>query len=93
MFTIKKFVVYLKCQSKYLVSLLRDIFVSLSMTSDTFSFLEELRSLNLDSDNIFMASFDISLFTNVPLDETIDIIIYRLFRNSTHFLGFFTKSI
>ena len=36
-----------------------------------------------------MACFDISsLFTNVSLDETINIIIYKLFRNSTHFLGF-----
>ena len=36
-----------------------------------------------------MTSFDISsLFTNVPFDETIDIIIFKLFLNSTHHLGF-----
>ena len=36
-----------------------------------------------------MTSFDISsLFTNVPLDETIDIIISKLFLNPTHYLGF-----
>ena len=46
------------------------------MISDTFSFLEDLRCLNLDADKVFMASFDVdSLFINVPLDETIDIII------------------
>ena len=36
-----------------------------------------------------MASFGIfSLFTNVPLDETIEIIIQKLFHKSTHYLGF-----
>ena len=43
-----------------------------------------------------MASFDSkSLFTNIPLDETIDITVTKLFSNSTHFHGFnsndFTK--
>ena len=47
-------------------------------------------------DNLIMASFNIkSLFTKIPLDETIDIIVTRLFSNSTHFHGFnsddFTK--
>ena len=38
---------------------------------------------------VFMVSFDIdSLFTNIPLDETIDIIINRAFQNSTLFRGF-----
>ena len=52
-------------------------------------FLNDLRTLNLNTDNVFMASFDIfSLFTNVPLDETIEIIIQKLFHKSTHYLGF-----
>ena len=43
-----------------------------------------------------MASFDIkSLFINIPLDETIDIIVTKLFSNSIRFRGFnsddFTK--
>ena len=43
------------------------------MVTDTFSFIDELRNLNLDTNDIYMANFDItSLFTNVPLDETID---------------------
>ena len=33
-----------------------------------------------------MASFDVkSLFTNIPLDETIDIIINKCFAGATHF--------
>ena len=36
-----------------------------------------------------MASFDInSLFTNVPLDETIDIIVKKAFNNSALHSGF-----
>ena len=36
-----------------------------------------------------MASFDIkSIFTNIPLDETMDIIIFKSFNNSTHFHNF-----
>ena len=59
------------------------------MITDTFSFLNDLRTLNLNTDNVFMASFDISsLFTNVSLDETIEIIIQKLFHNSTHYLGY-----
>ena len=75
--------------SKYLVSLLHDISVSPFMISDTFSSTNELRNPNLDTDHIFMTSFDISsLITHVPLDDTIDIIISKLFLNSTHHLGF-----
>ena len=40
-------------------------------------------------ERVFMASLDISsLFTNIPIDETIDIIINRLFSSSTQFSGF-----
>ena len=68
--------------SKYLVFLLHNISVSPFMISDTFPFLEELHSLNLDTSNIVMASFD------VPLDETVNIITYQLIHNSTYFLSF-----
>ena len=58
------------------------------MTNDTFSFLEELQSFNFDTDKVFMASFNVnSLFTNVPLDETIDI-ANKGFNNSALCNGF-----
>jgi hypothetical protein len=58
------------------------------MIKDSFSFVQELLSLNLDSNNVVMASFDVtSLFTNIPLDETIDIISNRLFSNAVRFHG------
>ena len=73
--------------AKYLVSLLRPFSINQYSINDSFSFLQELHSLDLNTDNVFMASFDItSLFTNIPL--TIDIIIQRLFNTSTHFQGF-----
>jgi hypothetical protein len=37
---------------------------------------KELRELQINTNNVVMASFDVkSLFTNIPLDETISIII------------------
>ena len=68
---------------------MREISVGQYTITDTFSFVEELRNLDLDTNKVFMASFDISsLFTNIPIDETIDIIINRLFSSSTQFSGF-----
>ena len=72
--------------AKYLASYLREISVGQYKITDTFSFVEELHNLDLDTNKVFMASFDISsLFTNIPIDETIDIIINRLFSSSTQF--------
>jgi hypothetical protein len=56
------------------------------MVRDSFSFVQELLSLYFNSDNLAMASFDVtSLFTNIPLDETIEIIADRLFSNAIRF--------
>ena len=49
------------------------------MLKSTDDFIEELKEFNPNSQNT-MVSFDVvSLFTNVPLVETIDIIINRLY--------------
>ena len=75
--------------AKFLVPILTPMSCGTYMVSDTFSFVNELIKSNFSSDNLIMASFDIkSLFTNIPLDETIDIITNRLFRNTTHFHNF-----
>ena len=59
------------------------------MVSDTFSFVHELLFSNFNFDNLTMASFDIkSLFNNIPLDETIEIITNHLFNNANHFHNF-----
>ena len=45
------------------------------MITDSFSFVQELLNSDIDSSNVVMASFDVtSLFTNILVNETIDII-------------------
>ena len=47
-----------------------------------FTFAEELQSFD---SKLVMASFDIeSLFTNVPLQETIDLCVENLFQDRIH---------
>ena len=80
--------------AKFFVPLLEPLTKNEFTIKDSFSFAAEVSSLNLD--NYIMSSFDIeSLFTNVPLDETIDIIGNSLFENSDKFNNFdkaqFTK--
>ena len=75
--------------AKFLVSLLRPFSNNTYSVFDSFSFVKELLELPFNTNELFMASFDItSLFTNIPLDETIEIIIQKVFTNSTKFHGF-----
>ena len=56
------------------------------VSKDSFDFAKNVREQNPD---FFMASFDIdSLFTNVPLDETIDISVKKLFGWKKKYKGF-----
>ena len=49
---------------------------------DSFTFAEELQSFD---SKLVMASFDIeSLFTNIPLQETIDLCVENLFQDRNH---------
>ena len=50
--------------------------------SDSFTFAKTMQNLDIDP-NVFMCSFDMSsLFTNVPLDETIKICLEALYDQS-----------
>ena len=50
------------------------------VVKDSFSFVKELREITIDTKNLVMCSFDIvSLFTNIPLDETISICANTLY--------------
>ena len=54
---------------------------------DSFTFAQEISSFQ-SSDKFIMASFDIkSLFTNIPLDETIDIAANSLNSDNNSFLS------
>ena len=62
--------------AKYLSSLLEPVltFYSSNCIRDSFTFADNIKTSNLDASSVFLCSFDISsLFTNVPLTETIQI--------------------
>ncbi|XP_050508877.1 uncharacterized protein LOC126886076 [Diabrotica virgifera virgifera] len=62
--------------AKYLVPHLQILTENEFTVEDTFSFVKEITNQDRQKDGI-MVSFDVeSLFTNVPLDETINIIFY-----------------
>ena len=63
--------------AKFLVPILKSLTTNDYTPKNTFEFSRDI--LNQNS-NLFMASLDVdSLFTNIPLDETINIIIEKLF--------------
>ena len=73
--------------SKYLVSLLQCINDSPFIIKDSFSFVREI--VEVENDDYCMASFDVkNLFTSIPIDETINIILDRLFPDSRLHKGF-----
>ena len=58
--------------AKLFVPLLKPLTTNLYTVTDSFSFVKEISSF--PNNSFYMASFDVtSLFTNVPLDEVIDI--------------------
>ena len=74
--------------AKFFIPLLNPLSVGSYMVRDSFSFVQELLNLNFNSSSVVMASFDVtSLFTNIPLDETIDIISNCVFANAVRFHG------
>ena len=69
--------------AKYLSSLIAPLLHSKYSVKDSFSFVEELRSFDF---NKFLISFDVeSLFTNIPLNETIDIAINLILEHDPQF--------
>jgi len=57
--------------------------LSANCVSDSFTFVEEVRNFTFSPSSVFLCSFDISsLFTNVPLAETIQICTDALHNNN-----------
>ena len=76
--------------SKFLVPILAPITMSEFCVKDSFSFAKELSEITIH-DGV-MASFDVkSLFTNIPLNETIEICISNLFVNDDDIVNGFNK--
>ena len=71
--------------ARFFIPFLTPISMSSFVIKDSFSFVQELLNADVNTNNVFMASFDVaSLFTNIPVDETIDIISNHLFANSIY---------
>ena len=67
-------------------------FICIYLHVYTLSFLKDLRNSNFDSNNVFVARIDVnSLFTNASLNETIDIIIKKVFQTVTLAVSLFRK--
>src|SRR5215469_12911630 len=61
---------------------------------DSFHFSQIIKDFSLGSDQTYMASFDVeSLFTNVPVVETCDIIVNQLFPSPNHSILGLDKSL
>ena len=77
--------------ARWLDDKLKPLSINSYTISDTFSFADEIRNLSLNETDI-LVSYDVSsLFTNVPLQETIEILPDRTFVdnwfNKTHHLN------
>ena len=74
--------------AKFLVPLLSHLTMNEHTVENSYSFSKDIVSMQ-GSDNLVMASFDVeNLFTNVPVSETIDIILSKLFLDqNTNFLA------
>ena len=67
--------------AKYLCNLLSPYIPDDYCTKDSFTFVKEIQEVSLN--NSFHVSFDVSsLFTNIPLDETIEIALNLIFENT-----------
>ena len=65
--------------AKFLVPILEPLTTNEYTIKDSFIFAEELQSFD---SKLVMVSFDIeSLFTNIPLQETIDLCVENLFQD------------
>ena len=67
---------------KSLVPMLEPLTTNENTIEDFFTFTEELQSFD---PKLVMVSFDIqSLFSNIPLQETINLSVENLFKDRTH---------
>ena len=72
--------------AKFLVPILKPLTTNVFKVKDSFHFAEEIVDQQHD---LFMGSLDVnSLFTNIPLEETIEICTNELFKESETVEGF-----
>ena len=77
--------------SKYVISLIESLSTNEYCLRNSYQFSDEIKSFKLDNRS-FMVSFDVSsLYTNVPVSETIDLICSKLFSSNNSFGGYSKK--
>jgi len=78
--------------AKYLVPILSDLTTNQYTVDNSYTFVDQVRKMH-GAESYFMVSLDVeSLFTNVPLMETISICLESLFSNNIkHVLGLTRK--
>ena len=68
--------------AKWLDDKLKTLSINNYTISDTLMFAEQLKELSFDEDDI-LVSYDVtSLFTNVPLDYTLDLLVEKAFKDN-----------
>ena len=73
---------YLYQIAKFFIPFLTPVSTSSLVIKDLCSFVQALLNSDINSDSVVMVSFDVtSLFTNIPVDETIEIISNQIFAN------------
>ncbi len=78
--------------AKFLVPILQLLTVNTYTVKDSFAFAKEIASL--DCDGLHMGSLDVeSLFTNIPLEETINLVANELFGGHHDCHGFSLRDI
>ena len=74
--------------AKFLVPILQPFTIGECSIKNSYDFFKEISRLSLPSE-FHLASFDVvSLFTNIPLNETIDIIIKKAFSDHQYYYNF-----
>ena len=64
------------------------------METGLYAFVSSLEQFEGHADNLFMVSFDVgNLYTNVPIYETIEIILNEFFTSSTTLVIGLTRSL
>lgn len=73
--------------AKFLVPILSPLTTNDYTLNNSYEFVETLKGFN-NCNDLYMVSYDVeSLFTNIPLYETIDICLNSLFTSCTHVIG------
>ena len=71
--------------AKFFVPIIEPLTVNNFTLQNSYDFVKEIRNINMS--NKIMASFDVqSLFTNIPLNETIEIITKGLYKDSPKYM-------